>query len=170
LRGNLAPKGAVVKQSAVNPKMFVFTGSARVYDSMEEAVQAISDNKVDVGEVVVVRYEGPLGGPGMREVHMLTSMLVGMGLSDGVALVTDGRFSGSTRGLCIGHVSPEAAKRGTIGIVQDGDIIEINIVKRKLSIQLSDIDIKKRMENWKPKERNIKGVLFKYAKDQEFFS
>ena len=164
LRGSLAPNGAVVKQTAVSPSMRVHTGPAKVFESCENAVQAILDGKVQRGDVVVIRYEGPKGGPGMREMLAATSVLVGMGLGDSTALVTDGRFSGSTRGPCVGHVSPEAASGGPIAIVQDGDLITINIDERKLDLHLSEEEIKRRLANWKPPAPRVtRGYLARYA-------
>jgi len=164
LRGNLAPEGAVVKQSAVDERMLRHSGPARVFESMEEAVGALQQRDIVDDMVMVLRYEGPKGGPGMREMHMVTSLLMGMGLGTSVALVTDGRFSGSTRGPCIGHVSPEAFEGGPIAVVTDGDIIEIDIPSRKLNVRLSDSEISRRLENWRqppPKVRS--GVLRRYA-------
>lgn len=145
LYGNLAPEGAVVKQSAVLPNMRKFAGPAVVFDSEQEAMNAILNRKIKKGDVVVIRYEGPKGGPGMREMLGPTSVIQGMGLSDKVALITDGRFSGGTRGPCIGHVSPEAAAGGPIGVVQDGDIIEIDIPNRKLNIRLTETELGARL-------------------------
>ncbi len=165
LYGNLAPNGSVVKQSAVNPKMMKFTGIARVFNREEEAMQAILNSKIKSGDVVVVRYEGPSGGPGMREMLAPTAAIVGMGLADSVALLTDGRFSGGTKGPCIGHISPEASAGGPIAILKDGDIINIDIPNRKLEVKLTDIEIKKRFQNWKPVEPKIKtGYLSRYSR------
>ena len=165
LRGNLAPGGAVVKQSAVDESSMRFTGEALVYDSEEEAIKAILRGKVKAGKVVVIRYEGPKGGPGMREMLLPTASLVGIGLGNKVALITDGRFSGGTRGPCIGHVSPEAMEKGPIGILRDGDIIEIDIPKRKLDVKLSDKEIAERKSRMKVREPKIKtGYLARYAK------
>ncbi len=165
LYGNLAPDGSVVKQSAVNPKMMKFTGRARVFNREEEAMQAILNSKIKSGDVVVVRYEGPSGGPGMREMLAPTAAIVGMGLADSVALLTDGRFSGGTKGPCIGHISPEASAGGTIAILKDGDIITIDIPNRKLEVKLTDLEIKKRFKDWKPVEPKIKtGYLGRYSK------
>jgi dihydroxy-acid dehydratase len=165
LFGNLAPKGAVVKQAAVNPKMMKFTGRAKVYNREEEAMQAILNKKIKGGEVIVIRYEGPAGGPGMREMLAPTSAIVGMGLSDSVALITDGRFSGGTKGPCIGHVSPEASAGGPIAILKDGDIISIDIANRKLEVKLSKAEIEKRFKSWKPVAPKIKtGYLARYQK------
>lgn len=163
LKGNLAPRGSVVKQSAVSEKMLRHSGPARVFDSEEEANEAILGNKIKKGDVIVIRYEGPKGGPGMREMLQGTSAVAGMGLSDSVALITDGRFSGGTRGPCVGHISPEAAEGGPIAVVRDGDIIEIDIPKRKLNIKLSDREIKERLRKWKKPEKKLTGVLKRYA-------
>ncbi len=165
LSGNLAPSGAVVKQSAVSSKMMRFIGKARVFNREEEAMQAILAGKIKKGDCVVIRYEGPSGGPGMREMLAPTSAIVGMGLSDSVALITDGRFSGGTKGPCIGHVSPEAASRGPIAILKDGDIITIDIPKRKLEVKLTSAEIEKRFRNWKPVPPKIQtGYLARYSK------
>ena len=165
LKGNLAPDVSVVKRSAVAEEMLVHEGPAKVFDSEEEAISAIYAGKIVKGDVVVIRYEGPKGGPGMREMLSPTSAICGMGLDKDVALITDGRFSGATRGAAIGHVSPEAAEGGNIGLVQDGDIISIDIPAGTISMQVSDEELKKRRENFVPKEPPIKdGVLRKYAK------
>jgi dihydroxy-acid dehydratase len=165
LYGNLAPDGAVVKQSAVSPKMMRFTGRARVYNREEEAMQAILSNKIKKGDCIVIRYEGPSGGPGMREMLAPTSAIVGMGLSESVALITDGRFSGGTKGHCLGHCSPEAADRGPIAILKDGDAISIDIPNRKLEVRLSNAEITKRFKSWKPVPPKIKtGYLARYSK------
>ncbi|MFN3481132.1 MAG: dihydroxy-acid dehydratase [Thermodesulfovibrionales bacterium] len=165
LRGNLAPDGAVVKQSAVSKKMMRFTGTAKVYDSEEEGMKAILAGEIKAGDVVVIRYEGPKGGPGMREMLSPTATIAGMGLSESVALVTDGRFSGGTRGPCIGHISPEAMEGGTIAIVKNGDRIRIDIPERKIELLLSDEEIQKRLKEWKAPAPKIKmGYLARYAK------
>lgn len=165
LRGNLAPDGCVVKQAAVKDSMLKFSGPARVFNSEESAMHAILGKKIKKGEVIVIRYEGPKGGPGMREMLSPTSALFGMGMSDSVALITDGRFSGGTRGPCIGHISPEAAQGGSIAVIKDGDTIQIDIHKRQINVRLTDADIKLRLARWKPeaKESN-KGYLNRYAK------
>lgn len=155
LYGNLAPDGAVVKVSAVSKKMYSFEGSARVFNSEEEAYQAIINGEIKKGNVVVIRFEGPKGGPGMREMLAPTSAICGMGLDNDVALLTDGRFSGATRGAAIGHVSPEAAEKGPIGMIEDGDMIKIDISNRELSVKLTDEELKKREEKWALPERNI---------------
>jgi dihydroxy-acid dehydratase len=165
LYGNLAPNGAVVKQAAVSPRMMKFSGRAKVFDREEAAMQAIMSKRIRGGDVVVIRYEGPSGGPGMREMLAPTSAIVGMGLSDSVALITDGRFSGGTKGPCIGHVSPEAAGKGQIAIVRDGDIINIDIPQRSLEVKLSRAEIEKRFKGWKPVEPKIKtGYLARYSR------
>ena len=144
LKGNLAPDGCVVKQAAVAEEMLVHEGPARVFDSEEDAIEAIFGGEIKAGDVVVIRYEGPKGGPGMREMLNPTSAIAGMGLDKDVALVTDGRFSGATRGASIGHVSPEAALGGTIGLVEEGDIISIDIPGRKINVKVSDEELEKR--------------------------
>ena len=165
LRGNLAPDGAVVKQSAVSRNMMKFEGDAKVFNSEEEAMKAIMNGKIKSGNVVVIRYEGPKGGPGMREMLSPTAAIAGMGLSESVALITDGRFSGGTRGPCIGHISPEAMEGGVIAILKDGDRIKIDIAARKIDVLLSDKEIKERMNKWKPlKPKITKGYLSRYAK------
>jgi len=165
LYGNLAPSGAIVKQAAVNPKMMRFSGKARVFNREEEAMQDILNGKIKSGDVVVIRYEGPAGGPGMREMLAPTSTIVSMGLSDSVALITDGRFSGGTKGPCIGHVSPEAASAGPIAILKDGDIINIDISNRKIEVKLSKQEIDKRFKSWKPVPPKIKsGYLARYSR------
>ena len=163
LKGNLAIDGSVVKEGAVDKEMLVHSGPAKVFDNEEDAVEAIRSGKIVAGDVVVIRYEGPKGGPGMREMLAPTAMIAGMGLDKDVALITDGRFSGATRGASIGHVSAEAASGGTIGIVQDGDIIEIDIPNRKLNVKLSDEEIEKRKSEKKPYKIEVKGYLKKYA-------
>ena len=163
LRGNLAPDGSVVKRSAVLPEMLVHEGPARVFDSEEEAQAAINTGKIKAGDVVVIRYEGPKGGPGMREMLNPTSAIMGMGLGNSVALITDGRFSGATRGACIGHVSPEAASGGVIGIVEEGDIISIDIPANKLELKVEEAVIAERMKNFVPKQKELTGYLKRYA-------
>jgi len=165
LRGNLAPDGAVVKRSAVAQEMLVHRGPARVFESEEDVIQAIYNKKINKGDVVVIRYEGPKGGPGMREMLSPTSAICGMGLDKDVALITDGRFSGATRGASIGHVSPEAMEGGPIAIVQEGDIISININEGRLDIELSQEEINNRLAKWKAPEPKVKkGYLARYAK------
>ncbi len=163
LRGNLAPDGAVVKSAAVAEKMLVHRGPAKVFDSEEEAVEAILGGEIERGDVVVIRYEGPKGGPGMREMLMPTSALAGMGLDEDVALLTDGRFSGATRGAAIGHISPEAAEGGPIALLRDGDVVEIDIPARRLEVRLSPEEMEKRKESWQPAARVAKGYLARYA-------
>jgi len=165
LRGNLAPKGAVVKATAISPKMLVHKGPARVFDSEEDAMKAILNKEIVEGDVVVIRYEGPKGGPGMREMLSPTATIAGMGLSESVALVTDGRFSGATRGPCIGHVSPEAAEGGPIAALRNGDIVEIDVPKRKLDVQLSDEELRNRLKLWKPREPEVgRSYLARYSR------
>ena len=163
LKGNLAPDGSVVKRSAVLPEMLVHEGPAKVFDSEEEAQSAINEGKIVAGDVVVIRYEGPKGGPGMREMLNPTSAIMGMGLGNSVALITDGRFSGATRGACIGHVSPEAASGGMIGVVENGDIISINIPENKLELKVDDEVLAERMKNFVPKKKELSGYLKRYA-------
>ena len=165
LKGNLAPDGCVVKRSAVAPEMLVHEGPARVFESEEETIEAIYAGKIKAGDVVVIRYEGPAGGPGMREMLSPTSAIAGMGLDKEVALITDGRFSGATRGASIGHVSPEAASGGMIAYVQDGDLISINIPECKIELKVSDEEIAKRKETMPIKVKtDITGYLKRYAK------
>lgn len=165
LYGSLAPEGSVVKQSAVDPETHVFKGKAMCFNSEEEAMQAITSGKVQKGSVIVIRYEGPKGGPGMREMLAPTSAIVGMGLSRDVALITDGRFSGGTRGPCIGHISPEAFEGGPIALVKDGDEILINIPQRKIELLVEEAELKKRRENFTPPPpRHTRGLLARYAK------
>ena len=166
LKGNIAPLGAVVKQSGVSDKMMRFTGTARVFDSEEAAMKAILGKTVKGGEVLVIRYEGPKGGPGMREMLAPTATLMGMGLGDSVALITDGRFSGGTRGPCVGHISPEAAEGGPIALVKDGDRIELDIHARKLELLVDKDELDARRKDWKAPEPKIKtGWLARYAKN-----
>ncbi len=165
LRGNLAPDGAVVKQAAVDPQMLKNRGTARVFDCEEDAVASIMGRKIKPGDVVVIRYEGPKGGPGMREMLTPTSIIAGMGLDKEVALITDGRFSGGTRGAAIGHVSPEAMDGGPIALVRDGDIIAIDIPAKKLTLEIGDEELQRRRREWKAPEPKIKeGYLSRYAK------
>jgi dihydroxy-acid dehydratase len=164
LRGNLAPDGAIVKQSAVAPEAMCMRGTAVVYEAEEDAMQAILDGKIEQGMVVVVRYEGPKGGPGMREMLSPTSALAGMGLLTGVGLITDGRFSGGTRGPCVGHVSPEAAAGGPIALVENGDEITIDIPNRKLTLHVDRSELAKRRTAWTAPEPKItSGWLTRYA-------
>ena len=165
LWGSLAPDGAVVKQTAVSESAMVFKGKARVFNSEEEAMAAILGDRIKEGDVVVIRYEGPKGGPGMREMLSPTSAIVGKGLSNSVALITDGRFSGGTRGPCIGHISPEAAEGGPIALVEEGDPILIDIPKRRLDLLLPQEEIERRRREWSPPEPKVKtGYLARYAK------
>jgi dihydroxy-acid dehydratase len=165
LRGNLAPDGAVVKQTAVSQKMMKFSGKAKVFDSEEKGMKAIMAGKVKSGDVVVIRYEGPKGGPGMREMLSPTAAIAGMGLSDSVALITDGRFSGGTRGPCIGHISPEAMEGGTIALIKNGDTISIDIPKRKIELAVPKAELAARKKKWKaPAPKIKKGWLARYAK------
>jgi len=164
LFGNLAPEGAVVKRSAVDDAMLKHQGPARVFNSEEDAIKVILDGKIKKGEVVVIRYEGPKGGPGMREMLAPTSAIVGIGRDRDVALLTDGRFSGGSRGAAIGHISPEAAEGGPIAAVQDGDQIEIDIPDKKLNLLISDKELEKRLSGWKPPKKQLKGYLKRYAR------
>ena len=163
LKGNLAPEGSVVKRSAVLPEMLVHEGPAKVFDSEEEAQAAINAGKIVAGDVVVIRYEGPKGGPGMREMLNPTSAIMGMGLGNSVALITDGRFSGATRGACIGHVTPEAASGGLIGVVEDGDIISIDIPKNTIELKVDEAILFERMKKFVPKKKELSGYLKRYA-------
>ena len=165
LKGNLAPDTAVVKRSAVVPEMQVHEGPARVFDCEEDAIEAIRGGKIVAGDVVVIRYEGPKGGPGMREMLNPTSAIAGMGLGSSVALITDGRFSGASRGASIGHVSPEAAEGGPIALVEEGDLIRINIPEHKLEVVVSDEELARRKAAWTPREPKVTtGYLKRYAK------
>ncbi len=164
LKGNLAPDGSVVKRSAVVPEMLEHTGPARVFECEEDAIAAIKGGKIVEGDVVVIRYEGPKGGPGMREMLNPTSAIAGMGLGSSVALITDGRFSGASRGASIGHVSPEAAVGGPIALVKEGDIINININKNTINLEVSDEELAKRKAEWQPREPKVtSGYLARYA-------
>lgn len=165
LKGNLAPNGSVVKIGAVNPKMYKHEGPARVFNSEEDAIKTILGGEIKEGDVVIIRYEGPAGGPGMREMLSPTSAICGMGLDDSVALITDGRFSGGSRGPCIGHVSPEAMAGGPIAIVEDGDVISIDMIGKKLDVKLSDEEIKERLSKWKKPEPKVKkGYIARYSR------
>lgn len=164
LKGNMAVDGAVVKQGAVAPEMMVHSGPAKCFDCEEDASAAILGGKIQAGDVVVIRYEGPKGGPGMREMLQPTASITGMGLGSSVALITDGRFSGATRGASIGHVAPEAAAGGMIAFIEDGDIIDINIPERSLSVRISDEELAKRKANWKAPEKELTGYIKRYAK------
>ncbi|MFC1806783.1 dihydroxy-acid dehydratase [Candidatus Omnitrophota bacterium] len=165
LRGNIAPDGSVVKQSAVDKGAMTFVGKARCFNSEEEAMKEIMAHKIESRSVIVIRYEGPKGGPGMREMLAPTAAIAGMGLSKEIALITDGRFSGGTRGPCIGHISPEAASGGPIAVIRDGDLIEINIPKRKIELKISKTELEKRLRAFKPRKPKVKtGYLARYAK------
>lgn len=164
LFGNIAPEGAVVKQGAVAPEMMQNKGPARVFNCEEDACEAIYGGKINPGDVIVIRYEGPKGGPGMREMLAPTSALAGMGLDSSVSLITDGRFSGATRGAAIGHVSPEAASGGLIGLIEEGDIITVDITNRELTLHVEDDVIEERRKNYKAPEQNLTGYLKRYAK------
>ncbi len=164
LRGNLAPDGCVVKRSAVADSMQHHTGPARVFESEEDAMAAILGGKIHPGDVVVIRYEGPKGGPGMREMLNPTSAIMGCGLGESVALITDGRFSGATRGAAIGHISPEAAVGGPIALVQEGDEIEIDIPNNSITLHVSQEELTARKATWQPKEQHVTGYLARYAK------
>jgi dihydroxy-acid dehydratase len=162
LKGNLAPEGAIVKVAGL--KQRVFSGPARVFDCEEDAFAAVQAKKYKAGEVIVIRYEGPVGGPGMREMLSTTAALYGQGAGETVALITDGRFSGGTRGFCIGHVGPEAAVGGPIGLLKDGDVITIDAEKRSLSVDLSEAELASRKASWKPRGTDYtSGALWKYA-------
>lgn len=162
LFGNLAPKGAVVKKTAVVESMLKFKGRARVFNCEEDAHKAILNEEINKGDVVVIRYEGPKGGPGMREMLAPTSAICGLGLSESVALITDGRFSGGTRGPCIGHISPEAAEGGPIALIKEGDVILLDIPKRRIDLDVQEEELKKRSLEWLPREEKIKGFLYRY--------
>ncbi|MCO6450836.1 MAG: dihydroxy-acid dehydratase [Caldilineales bacterium] len=165
LFGNLAPDGCVVKSAGVKPEMRTHTGPARIYESQDEAVEGILAGEVQPGEVVVIRYEGPKGGPGMQEMLSPTSFIMGQGLGNSVALITDGRFSGGTRGACVGHISPEAAAGGPIALIEPGDLITVDIPNRKLELHVDDDELARRKVNWQPIVReNLPRTLSKYAK------
>ena len=166
LTGNLAPLGSVIKQTAVSEKMMKFKGHAKCFNAEEDAMSAILGGKIKSGDVVIIRYEGPKGGPGMREMLSPTAAIVGMGLADSVALITDGRFSGGTQGPCIGHVSPEAMEGGPIAFVKDGDEIAIDIPARKIELKVTKAELAKRMKAWKKPEPKIKtGWLARYSRN-----
>jgi dihydroxy-acid dehydratase len=164
LKGNLAPDGCVVKRSAVSEEMLINRGVARVFDSEEEAIFAISSGGIKSGDVVVIRYEGPKGGPGMREMLMPTATIAGMGLDRSVALITDGRFSGATRGASIGHVSPEAADGGPIALVKDGDMISIDMINYRIELDVPQEELESRRKNWRAPDRELTGYLKRYAR------
>jgi dihydroxy-acid dehydratase len=164
LRGNLAPDGCVIKIAALSPKMWEFKGKAKVFNWEHPAVEAIHNGYIERGDIVIIRYEGPKGGPGMREMLTATSALVGHGLDEDVALITDGRFSGVTHGPCIGHVSPEAAQGGPIALINDGDMITLNVANRRLDVELTEEELNSRSSKWKPPEPKVKrGYLARYA-------
>ena len=166
LYGNLAKDGCVIKTSGVAPECYVFEGSAKTFDCEEDAMKALENDEIKAGDVIVIRYEGPKGGPGMREMLAPTSLLTGKGLGKKCALITDGRFSGATRGICVGHICPEAANRGTIALVRNGDRIKIDIPNRSIELLISDKELEERRKNLKPFEPKIKsGYLYKYAKN-----
>ena len=168
LRGSLAPGGAVVKQSAVSEKMMVHTGPARVFETEDSAREAVFGKQIKPGEVIVIRYEGPKGGPGMPEMLSVTAALVGMGLAESVSLVTDGRFSGSTRGPCIGHIVPEAQDGGPIALVRDGDLIAIDIPKRRLDLLVAPEEMEKRRKTWSPPPLKVnRGYLKAYRRKSQ---
>jgi len=163
LWGTLSPKGAILKTAAVSPKMWKHRGPAKVFNREEDSVEALVHDKIEAGDVIIIRYEGPRGGPGMREMLTATSTLVALELAESVALVTDGRFSGGSRGPCIGHVAPEAMDGGPIAIVQDGDIIDIDIAAHRLDLKLSESEIESRLRTWRPIEPRVtKGYLNRY--------
>ena len=164
LFGNLAPEGAVVKTAGIQPSMRKFTGKAVCFDSQEDCIAGIMGGKVKAGAFVVIRYEGPKGGPGMQEMLAPTSLIMGMGLGESVGLVTDGRFSGATRGACIGHVSPEAAEGGAIGLVQDGDPVTIDVEARTISVGVPDAELARRRESFRPRKKEVRSSwLRRYA-------
>ena len=163
LKGNIAPEGAVVKQGAVAPEMMVHSGPARCFNCEEDASEAILGGKIKAGDVVIIRYEGPKGGPGMREMLQPTAAITGMGLGASVALITDGRFSGATRGASIGHVSPEAAAGGVIALIEDDDIVDINITERKLDVRVSEQELAERKKRWKAPVKELTGYIKRYA-------
>lgn len=163
LKGNIAPEGSVVKRSAVAENMLKFEGPSKVFDCEEDAQAAINGGQIKPGDCVVIRYEGPKGGPGMREMLNPTSSIMGMGLGESVALITDGRFSGASRGACVGHITPEAASGGVIGVIEDGDIISIDIPANKIELKISDKELKKRLDSFTPKTKHLSGYLKRYA-------
>jgi dihydroxy-acid dehydratase len=165
LKGNLAPDGSVVKQTAVNPEAMVLEGRAKVFDSEEVAMEAITSRRIRPGDMVIIRYEGPKGGPGMREMLSPTSAIVGMGLSDTVGLITDGRFSGGTKGPCVGHVSPEAMSGGVLAFLQEGDSVVIDIPRRRIDVKISAEELSRRKAAWsQPAPKVTKGYLGRYAR------
>ena len=164
LYGNIAPDGSVIKISAVDESCYEFEGTAKTFDSEEEAMNALEEDKIKAGDVIVIRYEGPKGGPGMREMLAPTSLLVGKGLGTKAALITDGRFSGGTRGICVGHICPEAANGGVIALIEDGDKIKIDINKRTLDLMVDEKTLEERRKNLKPYKIQQNGLLGKYAR------
>jgi len=165
LFGNIAQEGSIVKTAGVDESLFSFSGPARVCDSQEQAIDFILSDRIQPGDVVVIRYEGPKGGPGMQEMLSPTSFIMGQGLGNSVALITDGRFSGGTRGACVGHVSPEAAAGGPIALIEPGDMITVDIPNRRLHLHVDDAELERRRANWKPLVReNLPRYLSKYAK------
>jgi dihydroxy-acid dehydratase len=164
LRGNLAPEGAIVKIAGMAEERLRFSGPARCFDNEEACFEAVKNRQYKEGDVLVIRYEGPRGGPGMREMLATTAALYGQGMGDKVALITDGRFSGATRGFCVGHVGPEAAVCGPIALIQDGDIIDLDAVKGLLQVRLTDAQLEARRKDWKARETDYtSGALWKYA-------
>jgi len=164
LKGTLAPDGAVIKTAGISENLKTFKGKSKVFNSEEEAVKALENREIEEGEVVIIRYEGPKGGPGMREMLTVTATIVGMGIGEKVALITDGRFSGATRGLCIGHVSPEAAEGGPIALVKDGDEVYIDLINRRLDLLVDESELKRRKSKWRPLEKPLKGYLKRYSR------
>jgi len=163
LWGNLSPSGAVVKTAAVPRGLETLTGPARVFDSEEAAMKAVMDREIAEGDIVAIRYEGPKGGPGMREMLSVTAAIAGLGLVGSVALITDGRFSGGSQGLCVGHISPEAAVGGPIAVLKEGDIVEIDVPQRRLNVTLDTSEINKRMKHWvQPRQEDLRGYLARY--------
>jgi dihydroxy-acid dehydratase len=164
LKGNLAPDGAIVKVAGMAREHLVFSGPARCFDTEEACFEAVRTRSYKEGEVLVIRYEGPRGGPGMREMLATTAALYGQGMGDKVALITDGRFSGATRGFCVGHVGPEAAVGGPIALLRDGDIIEMDAIKGVLAVKLSESELERRKKDWKPRQSEFgSGAIWKYA-------
>lgn len=165
VKGSLAPEGAVIKEAAMGEKMKKHRGPARVFDSEDEAIEIIRGGGIEPGDIIVIRYEGPRGGPGMREMLLPTATIAGMGLDDEVILVTDGRFSGGTRGGAVGHVSPEASAGGPIALVEDGDIIDLNVIERRIDLLVSEDEMARRKEGWvPPRSKEEKGLLAIYAR------
>jgi dihydroxy-acid dehydratase len=163
LKGTLAPRGSVIKTAGLAQNVMHFSGPAEVFDSEEDAMRAVLEGSIGPGDVVVIRNEGPKGGPGMREMLSVTAAISGMGLGEAIALITDGRFSGATRGICIGHVSPEAAEGGPIALVEKGDYVEIDIARRRLDLKVDPDVLERRRERWSPVKRQLRGYLRRYA-------